>query len=368
MRMQDLLMPLVPSEPVPIAPSLLAWFEDHGRKDLPWQQDINPYRVWVSEIMLQQTQVITVIDYYQRFMDRFPTLQSLAAAPIDDVLHLWSGLGYYSRARNLHRAAQTVVSQHDGEFPRCVEGLTDLPGIGPSTAGAIASISMGLRAPILDGNVKRVLTRYHAIEGWPGSSSITRELWAWAAYHTPHERVADYTQAIMDLGATLCRRSQPDCPNCPLRSNCAGLAEGRPERYPFPKPRVAKPVRNTHLLVLRNDRGDILLEHRPPSGLWGGLWTLPECDDPQHIDSHCLALGFEPQAIEHGDKRRHSFSHYHLDYIPVLVDVAPAQAAAGLTAMDEPQRVWYNPHEGQRIGLPAPISKLIQQIHTTERP
>lgn len=350
-----------------IAVPLLEWFDHHGRKDLPWQQNITPYRVWVSEIMLQQTQVITVIDYYQRFMTRFPTVHSLAAAPLDDVLHLWSGLGYYSRARNLHRTAQTVVGEHDGEFPRSVAGLTELPGIGPSTAGAIASIAMELRAPILDGNVKRVLTRYHAIEGWPGASGVGKELWMWADYHTPEHRFADYTQAIMDLGATLCRRSKPDCPACPLRNNCAGLAEGQPTRYPFAKPRVAKPTRNTHLLVLRNERGDILLEQRPPSGLWGGLWTLPECDEPQHINAHCRTLGLKPKTIEHGAAQRHSFSHYHLDYIPVLIKVVPAISSTP-AIMDEPQRVWYNPRDGQRIGLPAPISKLIQKIHTTERP
>lgn len=353
--------------PAQIAPPLLAWFDHHGRKNLPWQQDINPYRVWVSEIMLQQTQVVTVIDYYLRFMARFPSLSSLARAPVDDVLHLWSGLGYYSRARNLHRAAQTVVEEHDGEFPRSVEELAELPGIGQSTAGAIASISMGLRAPILDGNVKRVLTRYHAIAGWPGSGSIAKELWVWAEYHTPQERFADYTQAIMDLGATLCRRSQPDCPACPLRDDCAGLAQGQPTRYPSSKPKSAKPVRNTHLLVLRNDSGDILLEQRPPTGLWGGLWTLPECDDPQHIEALCLALGLEPGAIAHGAQRRHSFSHYHLDYTPVLVDVSPAEPSAGLAVLEEPGRVWYNLDKGQRIGLPAPISKLIRQIHITEK-
>lgn len=348
-----------------IAPLLLPWFDRHGRKDLPWQRDITPYRVWVSEIMLQQTQVTTVIDYYQRFMARFPTLDSLACAPLDDVLHLWSGLGYYSRARNLHRAAQTVVSEHHGAFPDSVEALAELPGIGRSTAGAIASISMGVRAPILDGNVKRVLARYHAIEGWPGDSKVGKILWHWAEHHTPRKRFADYTQAIMDLGATLCRRTRPDCPTCPLRRDCAAQAEGHPTRYPFSKPKAAKPVRSTHLLILRNDSGEILLEQRPPSGLWGGLWTLPECDDQQQIDRHCAELGFRARRIEHGEPRRHSFSHYHLDYVPVLIEAMPAKPAA---VMDAPNRVWYNPVDRQRLGLPAPISKLIQQIHTTERP
>lgn len=353
------------SKQADIAPLLLPWFDRHGRKDLPWQHDITPYRVWVSEIMLQQTQVTTVIDYYQRFMTRFPTLESLAAAPSDDVLHLWSGLGYYSRARNLHRTAQIVVNEHHGVFPASVEALTTLPGIGRSTAGAIASISMGVRAAILDGNVKRVLTRYHAIEGWPGGSEVGKTLWHWAEHHTPVERFADYTQAIMDLGATLCRRTKPDCSICPLDQHCAARKEGQPTRYPFSKPKVAKPVRNTHLLILRNDSGEILLEQRPPSGLWGGLWTLPECDDHQQIDQHCVALGLSARSIEHGAPRRHSFSHYHLDYVPVLIDVRPAKATA---VMEGRERIWYNPVNRQRLGLPAPVSKLIQQIHTTERP
>ncbi len=352
-------------EPTPIAPLLLPWFDRHGRKDLPWQQDITPYRVWVSEIMLQQTQVATVIDYYQRFMERFPELGDLASAPLDDVLHLWSGLGYYSRARNLHRAARIVNEEHDGEFPASVDELTLLPGIGRSTAGAIASIAMGIRAPILDGNVKRVLTRYHGVSGWPGTTSTGKQLWHLADLHTPEQRFADYTQAIMDLGATLCRRTRPDCPRCPLQQHCTGFAEGEPTRYPTAKPRVTKPVRNTYLLALRNPDGEILLEQRPPSGIWGGLWTLPECDALETAANHCHTLGLKPLDIREGRQQRHTFSHYHLDYVPVVIDVEPGHSDG---VMDAADRVWYNPARRQRLGLPAPISKLIQQIQNTERP
>ncbi|MGB1271575.1 MAG: A/G-specific adenine glycosylase, partial [Endozoicomonas sp.] len=227
----------------PFSQKLLEWFDQHGRKDLPWQQDKTPYRIWVSEIMLQQTQVTTVIPYFKKFMGRFPDVHALAAASEDEVLHFWSGLGYYSRARNLHKAARTVTKEFSGEFPRSVELLMKLPGIGRSTAGAIAAISMGVRAPIMDGNVKRVLTRYCGVKGWPGKSAVAEKLWDIAEQLTPDRRVDDYTQAMMDMGATLCTRSKPNCHQCPLKTHCKAHRAGEETRYPEPKPKKDKPQR-----------------------------------------------------------------------------------------------------------------------------
>ena len=251
-----------------LAPALLAWFDHSGRKHLPWQQDTTPYRVWVSEIMLQQTQVATVIGYYERFMQRFPDVQTLAAAPIDEVLHLWTGLGYYARARNLHGAAQTLVAEHSGEMPATLDEVQALPGIGRSTAGAILALSRAQRHPILDGNVKRVLTRYFGIEGFSGEPRIERELWRLAELCTPVARVAHYTQAIMDLGATACVRTRPLCAACPLSAHCVARVEGRQATLPTPKPRKARPERVSYAVIARNESGAVLLEQRPPSGLW----------------------------------------------------------------------------------------------------
>ena len=261
------------SEKDHIADALLAWFDQHGRKDLPWQTNRTPYRVWISEIMLQQTQVSTVIPFYERFMAQLPTVQDLAAAAEDTVLHLWTGLGYYARARNLHRCAKQVCALHSGVFPNALAGLEALPGIGRSTAGAILSLAMDARAPILDGNVKRVLARYHAVEGWPGQRAVSDTLWSHAEHLTPQKRVADYTQAIMDLGATLCMRSKPNCRACPLSRRCQALAEDRVQELPTKKKAPAKPIRQARFFVLRLPDNRVLLEQRQQSGLWGGLWN-----------------------------------------------------------------------------------------------
>ncbi|NQD96052.1 A/G-specific adenine glycosylase, partial [Pseudomonas sp. CrR25] len=254
--------------PAQFSTAVLDWYDRHGRKDLPWQQGISPYRVWVSEIMLQQTQVATVLGYFDRFMTALPTLRDLAEAPEDEVLHLWTGLGYYTRARNLQKTARLVMAEHGGEFPRDVAALSALPGIGRSTAGAIASLSMGLRAPILDGNVKRVLARYVAQEGYPGEPKVAKQLWEVAERLTPQTRVNHYTQAMMDLGATLCTRSKPSCLLCPLRSGCQAHLLGLEIRYPVAKPRKALPQKRTLMPILASPAGEILLYRRPPSGLW----------------------------------------------------------------------------------------------------
>ncbi len=299
--------------------AVLDWYDRHGRQDLPWQQNITPYRVWVSEIMLQQTQVSTVLGYFDRFMTALPTVAVLANAPEDEVLHLWTGLGYYTRARNLHKTAQSVVEQHGGEFPRDVEQLAELPGIGRSTAGAIASISMGLRAPILDGNVKRVLARYLAQDGYPGEPKVARQLWDAAERFTPQERVNHYTQAMMDLGATLCTRSKPSCLLCPLVEGCRAHLLGRETDFPVPKPRKALPQKRTLMPILANREGAILLYRRPSTGLWGGLWSFPELEDLAALDP--LA---QRHALRLGERRElpgltHTFSHFQLAIEPWLV-------------------------------------------------
>ena len=337
---------------------LLRWFDQHGRKDLPWQQDITPYRVWVSEIMLQQTQVATVIPYYQRFMARFPDVASLAAAHIDEVLALWTGLGYYARARNLHRAAQTVISDWEGVFPSQQDDIQTLPGIGRSTAAAITSIACGGSAAILDGNVKRVLSRHAAIDGWPGKREVEQQLWALAEQYTPSERTADYTQAIMDLGATLCRRSKPDCERCPVADDCKAKAMQRQSDYPGKKPRKTLPVKRTHMLLIENPAGEILLEKRPASGIWGGLWSLPEVEDDGDItDTLERLIGFEapPQAL---GELRHTFSHYHLDIQPQHIRLSREPARI----MEADRQLWYKGAQHQPLGLAAPVKKLLDSL------
>lgn len=336
--------------------AVLEWFDRHGRHDLPWQRDINPYRVWVSEIMLQQTQVSTVLEYFDRFMAALPSVEALAAAPEDEVLHLWTGLGYYTRARNLHKTAKIVVAEYAGEFPHDVAKLNDLPGIGLSTAGAIASLSMGLRAPILDGNVKRVLARYTAQEGYPGEPKVALQLWANAERFTPHTRVGDYTQAMMDLGATLCTRSKPSCLLCPLRSGCQAHLLGLEIRYPTPKPRKTIPQKQTLMPILANRDGAILLYRRPSSGLWGGLWSLPELNDLAALtpfaQRHALQLGERQQL----PPLIHTFSHFQLAIDPWLVHVDHH----GL-AMAEADWLWYNLATPPRLGLAAPVKKLLKR-------
>lgn len=342
--------------PEQFSTAVLNWYDSHGRKDLPWQQGITPYRVWVSEIMLQQTQVSTVLGYFDRFMAALPTVQALAEAPEDEVLHLWTGLGYYTRARNLQKAAQIVMREHAGEFPRNVEQLTELPGIGRSTAGAIASLSMGVRAPILDGNVKRVLARYVAQEGYPGEPKVAKQLWDVAERFTPHARVNNYTQAMMDLGATLCTRSKPSCLLCPLQSGCQAHLLGLEIRYPIPKPRKALPQKRTLMPIFANRHGEVLLYRRPSSGLWGGLWSLPELNEAADIASlaqhHSLQLGTQREL----SSLIHTFSHFQLAIAPWLIQVNAAPAAVA-----EADWLWYNLATPPRLGLAAPVKKLLKR-------
>ena len=337
---------------------LLAWFDDHGRKDLPWQHDPTPYRVWVSEIMLQQTQVATVIDYYHRFMQRFPDVASLARAPIDDVLHLWSGLGYYARGRNLHHSARIIVAEHAGVFPTTLEAVMELPGIGRSTAAAILALAHDQHHAILDGNVKRVLCRFAALDGWPGKTATQQRLWQLAEAYTPQERIGAYTQAIMDLGAGVCRRGRPDCSACPLSEHCRAHALGQERDFPQSRPRKTLPVRTTQMLLLQDNAGQILLQRRPPTGIWGGLWSLPERPDDGVPAERWVRQRFGGTLVGTGTPLRHTFSHFHLDITPVLARVKdPAPAV-----LDGDATVWYKQGESGRYGLPAPVARLLERL------
>jgi A/G-specific adenine glycosylase len=338
---------------------VLDWYRQHGRQDLPWQHNPLPYRVWISEIMLQQTQVATVIPYYQRFMARFPDVGTLAAADQDQVLHYWSGLGYYARARHLHAAAKQIVEEHAGRFPEVYEAIIDLPGIGPSTAGAILSLACGQRHPILDGNVKRVLARYHAVEGWPGTTRVQKVLWKLSDRFTPEQEVAAYTQAIMDLGATLCTRSQPACSRCPVQSDCAACATGRQADYPAPRPKRSLPVRAVVMLLIANEQDELLLEKRPPSGVWGGLWGFPELETNADLYRWCESeLGLRVRQYCQWPVLRHTFSHFHLDITPVHAEISEHSSRV----MEGAQRLWYKPEGNDERGLAAPVAKLIKQF------
>ena len=344
----------------PFAERLLAWFDLHGRRGLPWQIDRTPYRVWVSEIMLQQTQAATAAPYFMRFMAAFPAVDELAAAELDRVLGYWAGLGYYARARNLHAAARKVVRDFAGEFPATVEGLMGLPGVGRSTAGAIMALAYGKRAPILDGNARRVLARYEAVEGWAGRAAVQKALWAHAEKHTPHRKVAEYTQAMMDLGATLCTRTRPRCGECPLTADCKARIRGLQAILPTPRPRRARPQRNVRMLLITNADREVLLEKRPPSGIWGGLYSLPELaaeDDPR---SWCRRhLGVVVTGHMAGTPLKHGFSHFDLMIHPLEVRL-DAEASA---LMDRDGWLWYNPEQEARVGVAAPIAVLLKRQH-----
>lgn len=339
------------------ANTLLEWFDKHGRKDLPWQQDKTLYRVWVSEIMLQQTQVMTVIPYYERFMQQFPDIQTLANAPEDTVLHFWSGLGYYRRARFLHAAAKKIMVDFAGVFPNTLNDLMTLPGIGRSTAGAILSIACHKKAAILDGNVKRVLTRLHGINEWIDD----KKLWPLAEEHTPEHRIADYTQAIMDLGATLCTRGKPRCEQCPFEHTCVAHAQGIEKNLPVTKPRKLIPTRKATFLILKKNYA-VLLEKRPPTGIWAGLWALPHIEghvSQQAIKAHCKQqYGMIVDNIIIHETFKHTFSHFHLMIAPATVSLVQNKNKI----MADEQQIWYNLRESPMVGIPAPVKLLLDQL------
>ncbi|MEA9391688.1 A/G-specific adenine glycosylase [Acerihabitans sp. TG2] len=340
----------------PFAHHVLDWYQRFGRKTLPWQQDKTPYQVWLSEIMLQQTQVATVIPYFQRFIATFPTVTALAAAPLDEVLHLWTGLGYYARGRNLHKAAQLIAERHGGEFPTTFEEITALPGIGRSTAGAILSLALGQHYPILDGNVKRVLARYYAVAGWPGKKEVEQRLWRYSEQETPADGVGQFNQAMMDLGALVCTRSRPKCELCPLRGECTAYATHSWALYPGKKPRQVLPEKTAWFLILQADR-QIWLEQRPGVGLWGGLFCFPQFSQRQEVEHWLRARGLDIGQSEQLTAFRHTFSHFHLDIVPLRLDLASAHRC-----MDEAAGLWYNLAQPPSVGLAAPVERLLQQV------
>lgn len=346
------------------ARKLLAWSEHSGRHDLPWQQDRSPYRVWISEIMLQQTQVNTVIPYYQRFMNSFPQLAHLAAAEEDKVLHHWTGLGYYARARNLHATAKTLVSDFNGEFPATMAELVQLPGIGRSTAGAILAIAMDQPTAILDGNVKRVLARFHEIEGWPGNAAAEKQFWRTAEEHTPATRSADYTQAIMDLGATICTRSHPRCDICPLHNQCRSLKHQTIADFPQRKQKRQLPVKSVRMLIFESPSGEVQLEKRPAQGVWGSLWGFPEAADVQSQNILLDNMGASADQLESGTLDapfRHTFSHYHLDIQPIHVKLRHQPD----TIAESGKSIWYDPKNPVELGLATPVKRLLNKLRGT---
>lgn len=340
---------------------LLTWFDKHGRHDLPWQHPRTPYRVWLSEIMLQQTQVATVIPYFEKFLHRFPDLRSLANAELDDVVALWAGLGYYTRARNLHRSAKICIENHQGELPITLDELVALPGIGRSTAAAILSQAHDLPFAILDGNVKRTLSRYYGISGWPGTPIVEKELWQLSEKCLPQKRNADYTQAIMDFGATLCTRSKPRCTECPLNKKCLAFIENRVAELPQKKPAKKIPTRHTVMLVLLNNQNEILLSRRPAKGVWSGMWSLPEISD---LDD---AQPLLQQWVKNTDSKnialpefQHTFSHYHLMIKPYCW--RDLQARHRIADTDSTR--WQALNKLDAVGLPAPVKKLLESLNT----
>ena len=346
--------------PVNFQAKILQWFDSHGRKDLPWQINTAPYPVWVSEIMLQQTQVTTVIPYFKRFMAHFPDVKTLAQASLDDVLQHWAGLGYYARARNLHKTAKIIDQQ--GSFPNTLEALMQQPGIGQSTAGAIMSIAFQQSCPILDGNVKRVLARYNAVQGWPGNASVNKQLWAISASHTPVERVADYTQAMMDLGATVCTRTRPGCQNCPVNEDCVARKKNLTEVIPASRPVKKQASRTCVFILIVNTRQEILLQKRSPVGIWGGLWSLPEVEDTIEAINWCSSRKIAVKTSEVLPTLRHTFSHFHLHYTTLIVRTeGPVNFV-----MEVDQTVWYKAEQIPDLGLPAPVKRLLDNLILNE--
>ncbi len=341
------------------ARKLIDWHAIHGRHDLPWQDRATPYTIWVAEVMLQQTQVATVAPYYERFMRRFPTLAELAAAPLDDVLGLWAGLGYYARGRNLHRSARIVVKEWEGRLPDSFDGLLSLPGIGRSTAGAILAQAHGRRYAILDGNVKRVLARYHAVKGWPGEAAVERALWEYAESHTPTDKAAAYTQAIMDLGATVCTRRRPSCTKCPVVRDCAARRAGIEDRLPVPRPKRNRPRKSAIVLVVIGPGGRVLLERRPEQGVWGGLYSFPELPDGEKAELWCARkLGARVSSVEAWEPVLHSLTHVDLVLAPQQVWLAGSPNMVG----DDWDRIWHDPATAPVVGVAAPIAAALRRL------
>ncbi len=339
-----------------LAELLLPWFEIHGRRLLPWQRKPSPYRVWISEVMLQQTQVETVVPYFERFVSRFPDVEMLAAATLDEVLQIWSGLGYYARARNLHQAARAIAARHQDRLPESLDALMALPGIGRSTAGAILALAHGQRHPILDGNAKRVLARVFLVDDAAGTAAATRKLWEHAAACTPATRVAEYTQAIMDLGATVCTRANPACDRCPLNAGCGAYVSGRVDELPMRRRRAPRRLRHSHMVFALQD-GSVLLQRRPPRGIWGGLWAPPEFPDADSARAWAIStFGTAAPQARRLPVLRHAFTHFDLDIEPWVLELS----GSGLTVADSGSR-WHELSAVHAVGLPAPVARLMEE-------
>ncbi|WP_392558299.1 A/G-specific adenine glycosylase [Orbus mooreae] len=340
--------------------NVLAWYRQYGRQTLPWQIEKTPYHVWLSEVMLQQTQVSTVIPYFTRFIERFPTVTDLANAPLDDVLHLWTGLGYYARARNLHKTAQIIAEKFVGIFPTKFEDVLNLPGIGRSTAGAILSLSQKQYFAILDGNCKRVLARYFAIDGWPGVKTVENQLWQLAEQVTPQHDVDQFNQAMMDIGAMICTRSKPKCTLCPLHKDCIAYATDSWQSYPTKKPQQTIPTKTAYFLILQHDNA-IWLEKRPPAGIWGGLYCFPQFTHYDDLKNWLKKQDIITTELTQLIAFKHTFSHFHLDIVPIYSHITHYRAC-----LDESNGCWYNLSTPPQIGLATPVNNLLQQLSQTQ--
>ncbi|MCE9678032.1 A/G-specific adenine glycosylase [Shewanella sp. AS1] len=343
----------------PFSQRIISWYADHGRKHLPWQQDKTPYKVWVSEIMLQQTQVATVIPYFDAFMQRFPSINELAQASQDEVLHYWTGLGYYARARNLHKSAQIIAAQYQGAFPTEFEQVLSLPGIGRSTAGAVLSLSLGQHHPILDGNVKRVLARHGAIEGWPGKKEVETQLWQLTSALTPKADIAQYNQAMMDIGANVCTRSKPQCHLCPVAIDCQAQLQGRQSDFPGKKPKKTLPEKQAFMLIIQ-DNDKVMMAKRPPAGIWGGLWCFPQFATLAELENYLEAQQLSLSSNEALDSFRHTFSHFHLDISAYIAKLEPGKAQQ---IMEDDASLWYNLANPPKVGLAAATERILINLN-----
>lgn len=334
---------------------LLQWFKAHGRYDLPWQTQPTPYRIWISEIMLQQTQVATVRSYFNRFMQAFPEVQSLALADLDTVLCSWAGLGYYARGRNVHHAAQIIRDKYAGKLPANNEQLMALPGIGRSTAGAIMALAFKQRYAILDGNVKRVLSRFYAINGRQNDALVIKRLWQLAEDNTPEKNVAEYTQAIMDLGAMICKRSMPLCDCCPVAQACVAKQLQQQDQYPQQRAKKTLPLRKIIFLLLQNDSGEFLLQRRHPTGVWGGLWCFLECVPDDDITTKVLnETGYSARIIRRMSVIRHTLTHFKMDILPIHMRVIHCK-----TIKQSQNQQWYLSKDALKSAIPVPVKKLL---------
>ena len=354
----------------PFARAVLAWYAKFGRKQLPWQKNKTLYGVWLSEVMLQQTQVATVIPYFERFLKTFPNVTALADAPLDEVLHLWTGLGYYARARNLHKAAQTIRDQYQGEFPTDFQQVWELSGVGRSTAGAILSSCLNAPYPILDGNVKRVLSRYFAVSGWSGDKKTEERLWRLSAQVTPNAQVADFNQAMMDIGATVCTRTKPKCGLCPLQQDCQAYLTARQADYPAKKPKKTLPEKESYFLILAR-HNKVALERRESSGLWGGLYCFPQFERKADLLTYLQKQGINE--YQEWTSFRHTFSHFHLHIYPIYAESdgkmrdedrsswkkVTENPAEYKSSVSSAVKYWYDPQNPDQIGLATPVKNLL---------